>query len=91
MAVSDDSLAKAEPHLLILFDYTDAYLSSDFMKFAKEEREKLDKTKTAKGATLSITGIKKILLKGYNVLIKGEGIQMSDSKSEALDYLVRNN
>lgn len=87
--LTDCLLAKPDKHLLVLFDYTDAYLSSDFMKVAKEGRIKLYKTKTAKAAALGVTGIKKVLLKGYNALSKGEGIQMFDTKSQALDYLTQ--
>jgi hypothetical protein len=78
-----------EKDLLVLFDYTDTHLSSDFMKVAKESREELYKVKTFRSAALGITGIKKILVKGYNALrTSGEGIQVFDTKSEALKYLV---
>lgn len=82
-------LAKPEKHFLILFDYTNAFLSSDFMKVAKEGRTKVYQTKSARGAALGVTGIKKVLLKGYNALSKGEGIQMFDTKEQALEYLVK--
>lgn len=89
LELTDYLLAKPDKHLLVLFDYTDAFLSSEFMKVAKEGRAKLYQTKTAKAAALGVTGIKKVLLKGYNALSKGEGIQMFDTKTEALDYLVK--
>lgn len=82
-------LEQPEKELLILFDYTDSYLSSDFMNVVKEEREKFYKTKTAKGAALGITGVKKVLLKGYNALRRGAGIQMFDTKIDALNYLTK--
>lgn len=88
LELTDYLLAKPDKHLLVLFDYTDAYLSSEFMKVAKEGRAKLYRSKTAKAAALGVTGIKKVLLKGYNALSKGEGIQMFDTKEQALDYLV---
>ena len=78
-----------EKNILVLFDYTNTYLSSEFVKVAKESREELYKIKTFRSAALGVTGIKKILAKGYNALrSKGEGVQLFDNKSEALNYLV---
>jgi len=82
-------LEQPEKEVLVLFDYTDTYLSSEFMKVVKEEREKFYRQKTAKGAALGVTGIKKVLLKGYNALSRGAGIQLFDTKLDALNYLTR--
>jgi hypothetical protein len=62
------------------------------MRVAGEARVKLFEAKTIeiRSAALGITGIKKILVKGYNALrSQGEGIQIFDTKAEALKYLVQ--
>ncbi|UXP33134.1 hypothetical protein N6H18_04095 [Reichenbachiella agarivorans] len=85
---TDYLLAQPDKHLLILFDYTHAHGSSEYMRLAKESRDKIYQTKTTKSAAIGISGIKRILLNGYNALSSAKGMQPFDTKSAALDYLV---
>ncbi|MBU2914993.1 hypothetical protein [Reichenbachiella agariperforans] len=87
--VPDYLIDLPEEHLLILFDYTNAHGSSEFMKQANESRERVLHHKTTKSAAIGITGIKKILLKGYNALSSNDGMQPFDTKEAALEYLLK--
>lgn len=79
-----------EPHLRILMDFTNAFGSTEFMDKAKSDRLEVLKTKTAISAIIGISGIKKILLKGYNALSPGQGMKPFDTKEQAIDYLTSN-
>lgn len=72
---------------LTLNDFTGTYGSSEFMNAAQKHKELFD-SKTIKTAVLGITGIKKILLNGYNAFVKKKQVPF-DTKEEALDYLVQ--
>lgn len=72
---------------LTLNDFSGTYGSSEFMNAASKHKELFD-SKTIKTAVLGITGIKKILLNGYNTFVKKKQIPF-DSKAEALEYLVK--
>ncbi len=75
-----------EPFLAIN-DFTGTYGSSEFLNAAQKHKELFD-SKTIKTAVLGITGIKKILLNGYNAFVKKKQMPF-DSKAEALEYLVK--
>ena len=68
-----------------LVDMTNASVGPDFMKAAKEEGKKF-LHKRDKSALLGITGLKAMLLKGYN-LFSGDSAKPFGTKEEALDYL----
>lgn len=84
----DYLLAQSENHLRIFFDYSHGFATREYMKVAQEGREKLLKTKTTTSAAIGISGIKKVLLQGYNAVSTSKGIKPFDSRGEALDYLV---
>ncbi|PIB36648.1 hypothetical protein BFP72_15185 [Reichenbachiella sp. 5M10] len=86
--VADYLLALPDPHLLLLFDYTNAHGSTEFMNAAKAAREKILQSKTTKSAALGITGIKKILLNGYNAVSGEAKMKPFDNKEAALAYLL---
>ena len=73
---------------LIFTDLTNASLGPDFMKEAKESSKGLVEN-VDKAAVIGVTGLKKILLKGYNLFVDSEKVtKVFDTKEEALDYLV---
>jgi len=71
---------------LALNDFTGTSGSNEFMNHANKHKELFDR-KTIKTAVLGITGIKKLLLNGYNVFVKKKQIPF-ETKEEALEYLV---
>ncbi|MDF1546327.1 MAG: hypothetical protein P1P88_00805 [Bacteroidales bacterium] len=77
---------KSSGKFLALNDFTGTYGSTDFMNRAAKHKDFFDE-KTLKTAVLGITGIKKILLNGYNAFVKNKQIPFN-TKTEALDYLV---
>lgn len=85
---TDYVLAMPDPHVLMLFDYTHAFGSRDYMKLAQESRDKIYKAKSTKSACIGISGIKKVLLQGYNAIGGSRGLKPFNTKEEALDYLV---
>jgi len=72
---------------LAINDFTGTYGSSEFLNAAQKHKELFD-SKTIKTAVLGVTGIKKILLNGYNAFVKKKQMPF-DSKAEALEYLVK--
>ncbi len=71
---------------LALNDFTGTFGSREFLNVAKEHQKLFDE-KTIKTAVLGITGLKKVLLNGYNYFVQKKQVPF-DSKEEALDYLV---
>lgn len=77
---------KSPGTFLNLVDMTGAATGPDYMKEAKQQGKILMK-KTEKSAMIGVTGLKGMLLKGYN-LFSGDNIQPFVTKEEALDYLI---
>ena len=77
---------KSNELLLTLNNFTGAYGSSEYMKKANQYAKEIFNNRTAKNAAIGITGIKKILLYGYNAIVKDK-IMAFDTEKEALDYL----
>ncbi len=79
-------IVRATPgKILSLTDGTDAAAGPEFMKQAKEGGKAVAH-KAEKSAILGITGLKSILLKGYN-LFSGDRMKPFPTKEEALEYL----
>lgn len=78
---------KTTESYLTINDFTGTYGSDEFMKKAHELGPKVFDKRTIKSAVLGITGIKKILLQGYNLIIKHKQVPFN-TKQEALEYLV---
>lgn len=74
--------------ILTLNNFEGAFGSSEYMKKANEYGKEIFNARTAKNAALGVTGIKKILLYGYNAVVRDKIVPF-DSKEEALDYLVK--
>lgn len=73
--------------LLTLNNFEGAFASTAYMNKASQYGKEIFNARTSKNAALGITGIKKILLLGYNAIVKDK-LMPFDTKLEALDYLV---
>lgn len=69
-----------------LNDFTGVSANNDFLNHANRYKELFD-AKTERTAILGVTGVKKILLNGYNIFVKNKQMPFS-TKEEALEYLV---
>lgn len=78
---------KTTGELLTLNNFEGAYGSSAYMKKANEYGKEIFNERTCKNAALGVTGIKKILIQGYNMVVKDKLLPF-ETKQEALDYLV---
>ncbi|MEM9337872.1 MAG: hypothetical protein AAGA66_04035 [Bacteroidota bacterium] len=80
---------RKESHpVLVLSDFTGTFATKEFMSEANRLNKEILDRKTRKGAVLGITGVKKILLDGYNLLSRQSKLVPFLDKQEALDYLV---
>jgi hypothetical protein len=77
---------KTNEKIIALNDFRDAYGSNEYMKRANQLAKELFDERTYKNAAIGVTGIKKILLNGYNVFVKHK-IMPFNTKEEALDWL----
>ena len=72
---------------LVLIDITDAAGSPEWMEESKKYGKQMG-PKTLKSAIAGVTGIKKVLLMGYNAVVGGR-VKPFNTKEAALDYLTR--
>ena len=72
--------------ILSLSDYNNVTGSPEYMNVVKQLGKELFDAKTERGAVLGITGLKKVLLQGYNLVSK-QKIMAFDTKDQALKYL----
>ena len=79
---------KTTESYLAINDFTNTYGSEEFLSKAKELGPKVFDKRTIKSAVLGVTGIKKILLQAYNVVVKNKQVPFN-TKAEALEYLVK--
>jgi imidazole glycerol phosphate synthase subunit HisF len=77
---------QSQDNLLVLIDATNAKGSSEYMDALKKYQKEVFDPKTNKGAVIGVTGLKKVLLQGLNLVAKKK-MTPFDSKEEALDYL----
>jgi len=73
---------------LSLNNFTGAPSNNEYMDLAKKYARELFDAKTLRNACLGITGVKKILLSAYNLVVKNK-LMPFDTKEDALEYLVR--
>ncbi len=73
---------------LTINDFTGSFGSKEYMDEAKKIGKEVFDAKTLKTTILGITGIKKILLHAYNLVVKNKLVPF-DTKEEALEYLVK--
>lgn len=80
-------IAKKTPGTILgLVNIRDSAVGPDYMKEAKEQGKALAH-KREKSAIIGVTGLKGMLLKGFN-LFTGSTLKSFNTKEEALDYLV---
>lgn len=72
---------------LTLNNFNNTFGTQEFMDKANRYGKEIFDERTEKTAVLGITGIKKILLTGYNQFVKNKQKPFS-TKEAALDYLV---
>jgi len=70
----------------VLIDVTDAAGSQEWMDESKKYGKEMGK-QTIKSAILGVTGVKKVLLMGYNAVVGGR-LKPFSTKDAALEYLV---
>ena len=80
-------IRKQGKEVLTLVDVTGTSLNSEFMKVAKEIASRTLNGHVKKGAMLGVTGLKKALLLGFNVVAEIRWLPF-DTQDEAMDYLV---
>ena len=73
---------------LTLSDFTGVHGNPEFMSAAKKASRNTFDHKVEKAAAVGVTGLKKILLNGYNLIAKNK-IMPFDSREEAIDYLIK--
>lgn len=79
---------KSDEQFLVLNDFSGGVISNEFMNKAREYGKELFDKRTPKTAALGITGMKKVLITSYNLIVKNK-LSIFDSKYEALDFLVK--
>jgi hypothetical protein len=83
-----DEFLKTTGIWLTLHDFSSAYGSTEFMNKANQYAKQYFNSRPSKNATFGLKGIKKVLLQGYNLVVKDKIVPF-DSMEEALDYLTK--
>lgn len=83
---SNEAIKNAPGKVLSLIDSTNATVGPDFLQAAKEQGKEL-MYKIDKTAMVGVTGLKAMLLKGYNMFTGMDMIPFA-TKEDALEYLV---
>jgi hypothetical protein len=76
-----------EGKVIALNDFTGVSANNEYMDLAKKYAKELFDEKTHKNACLGVTGVRKILLSAYNLVVKNK-LMPFDTREEALEYLV---
>ena len=83
---AEDVIKKTPGKVHSLSDFTGTHGSPEFMAEIKRAGRETFDIKTDKVATIGITGIKKVLLNGYNLVVKKK-VPAFDTKEKAMEYL----
>jgi hypothetical protein len=86
LEASADFYRRSNTKILSLSDFHNIKGSSEFMDAAKKLNKEVLDDWTEKGAVIGVSGLKKVLLQGYN-LIASQKLIPFDTKEEALKYL----
>ncbi|WP_370088652.1 hypothetical protein [Ekhidna sp.] len=86
--LADYILSQPEKHIRVFMDLTEALGSREFMAASKAARMRVYAEKTTTSAAIGVTGMKKVLLKGYNAISKTKGVVPFDTKEQAMEYLI---
>ncbi|MCV9387924.1 hypothetical protein [Reichenbachiella ulvae] len=88
---TDYLLAFPDKDIRVLFDFSLAFGSKEYMKLAQEGRERVYKVKNLKSACFGLNAAKKVLLHVYNAITNTRGLAPFSSREEALEYLISPN
>ncbi len=80
-----DFMRKSKQFKYVLSDYSNIHIGNEIMQIFKSNTAVFDETKVA---LLGVTGLKKLMLWGYNTVAKKQVLSF-DTKEEALEYLVQ--
>ena len=79
--------SSGDERFLVLIDITDSAGHQEWMEESKKYGKRMG-PKTIKSAIVGVTGLKKVLLMGYNAVVGGR-VKPYGSKEAALDYLTK--
>lgn len=79
---------KTEGVWLTLHDFSNGFGSNEFMKKASQYANEYFNKRPALNAAIGVSGLKKILLQGYNLVVKDKIVPFN-TMDEALNYLTR--
>jgi len=85
--VRNEYLRTSESYLS-LNNFTGVSSNNEYMELVKKYGKEIFDARTIKNAAIGITGIKKILLSAYNLIVKNK-LMAFDTREEALEYLVK--
>lgn len=74
--------------VLCLNNFTGVPSSNEFMDISKKYAKEFFDSKNMKEACIGLSGLQKIMLAGYNLVVK-QKMYNFDSKDEALEYLIK--
>ena len=72
--------------LLVLSDFSNVRGNAELMSEMKRAGKEIEH-KVKKSATIGITGLKKVFLSGYNLVVKDK-VMAFNTQEQALDYLI---
>jgi hypothetical protein len=73
---------------LTLHDFSRGFGNAEFMKKANKYAKEIFNTRPARNAAIGVTGMKKVLMQGYNLIVSDKIIPF-DTKEDALNFLVK--
>lgn len=86
----EKTVIKQPGKVLALGDVTGTKLNAEYMAKAKEIAGRTLNHKVQKGAFLGVSGLKKVLLNGFNLVSKVKFIPF-ETRTQALEYLIKEN
>lgn len=81
-------IANARGELRVLNNFEGTSATAKFMSHAKQTGKEKVGTKVAKSAAVGITGVKEVLLVGYN-RFTGRNLESFKTEAQALDWLAK--
>lgn len=77
---------KSSENFLVLNDFSGGVMSNDFMSKARKYGTEIFDKRTPKTASIGISGMKKVLVSTYNLIVKNK-LMIFDTREEALAFL----
>ncbi len=84
-----DRIVEAGEPFRIIVDVSGSFTTPKFMKSAYDFASRT-KGLMISGAILGVTGVKKVLLKGYNRIAAPHVLEPFDTMDEAIEYVTKN-